>query len=54
VVVSYNNLSPELLELFKSKFPHGYQNQVIKVEKPNGDFFFAVTMDLKMPVTLLR
>lgn len=45
VVVSYNNLSPELLELFKSKFPHGYQNQVIKVEKPNGDFFFAVTMD---------
>lgn len=45
VVVSYNNLSPELLELFKAKFPHGYQNNVIKVEKPNGDFFFAVTMD---------
>ena len=45
VVVSYANLSPEILELLKKKFPTGYQNHVIKVEKPNGDFFYAVTLD---------
>ncbi|MGD9976617.1 MAG: hypothetical protein AB7S54_01620 [Bacteroidales bacterium] len=45
VVVNYNNLSPELLDMFKKKYPYGYQNYVIKVEKPNGDFFFAVTLD---------
>lgn len=45
VVVSYNNLTPELLELFKKKYPAGYQNYVIKVTKPNNDFFFAVTLD---------
>ncbi len=45
VVIKFGDLSPELLELFKQKYPHGYQNHVIKVEKPGGDYFFAVTLD---------
>ena len=45
LVVNYNNLSPELLELVKKKFPTGYLNHVIKVTKPNNDFFYAITLD---------
>ncbi len=45
VAISLNNLTPELLALFKQKYPHGYQNYVFKVEKPSGDFFYAVTLD---------
>lgn len=53
-VVSYSNLSPELLEEFKKQFPFGYQNDVIKVEKPNGDSFYAVTMETMDAVYLVK
>lgn len=45
LVTSYNNLSPEVLELVKKKYPTGYLNSVIKVSKPNNDFFYAITLD---------
>lgn len=45
LVISYKNLSPELLALIKQRYPNGYQNHVIKVTKPNNDFFHAITLD---------
>lgn len=45
VVVSYANLSPELLDLFNSRYPNGYQDHVIKVDKPNGHSFYGVTLE---------
>jgi hypothetical protein len=45
LVISYNNLSPDVLELVKKKYPTGYLNSVIKVTKPNNDFFYAITLD---------
>lgn len=45
VVINYSNLNPDLLELLKKKYPLGYQNYVIKVDKPNGEFFYAITLD---------
>jgi hypothetical protein len=45
LVISYNNLSPDVLELVKKKYPYGYLNSVIKVTKPNNDFFYAITLD---------
>lgn len=53
-VISYSNLSPELLKEFKNKYPYGYQNDVIKVVKPNGDFFHAVTMETDDAVYLVK
>ena len=47
LVVSYKTLH-ELLELVKQKYPHGYQNHVIKITKPNGDYFYAITLDTSM------
>lgn len=59
LVVDYKNLSTEVLALLKLKYPHGYQNFVIKVSKPNGDFFYAITLDtadasylIKVPVKI--
>ncbi len=31
--------------MLKKKYPFGYQDYVIKVTKPNGDYFYAVTLD---------
>lgn len=58
-VTSYQNLSPELIELLHKKYPDGYQNHVIKVTPPNNIPFYAVTLDtadisylVKVPVKI--
>jgi hypothetical protein len=45
LVVSYKNCSEEVLEAIKKKYPNGYSDYVIKVQKPNNDFFYAITVD---------
>jgi hypothetical protein len=45
LVVSYKNCSEEVLEAIKKKYPNGYNDFVIKVQKPNNDFFYAITVD---------
>lgn len=46
VVTSYKNLSPEILEEVKKKYPNGWNDYVMKVEKGPGDYFYAITLDL--------
>ncbi|MDR0386172.1 MAG: hypothetical protein LBH60_08860 [Prevotellaceae bacterium] len=45
LVISYKNCSPELLQAIKEKYPAGYGDAIIKVRKPNGDLFHAITVD---------
>ncbi|MDY0200274.1 MAG: hypothetical protein WC951_10305 [Bacteroidales bacterium] len=45
LVISYKNLSPELIALVKKKYPGGYHDHVVKVTKPNNEFFHAFTLD---------
>lgn len=45
VVVSYANLSPELIEALKKCYPLGFTDHMIRIDKPNGDFFYAVVLD---------
>jgi hypothetical protein len=47
VAVSYKNCSAEVLQAIKEKYPAGYGDAIIKVQKPNGDFFHAITIDLE-------
>ena len=47
LVVSYKNCSDKVLQAIKEKYPLGYGDAIIKVEKPNGDFFHAITIDLE-------
>lgn len=45
LVISYNNLSEELLELVKKKYPTGYADSMIRIDKPSGDFFYAIVLE---------
>ncbi len=42
LVVSFNNLDPELQEALRVKYPAGFSEVMIRIDKPNGDFFYAV------------
>lgn len=56
-VISYENMSQELLDAFKEKYPHGYADylgDIFKVEKPNGDFFYAVSLEVPDAVYLVK
>lgn len=45
IVTSFHNLSPEMQEAVKAKYPAGFVDAMIRVDKPNGDFFYAVPYD---------
>ena len=47
LVISYKNCSDEVLQAIKDKYPLGYGDSIIKVEKPNGDYFHAITLDFE-------
>ncbi len=42
LVVSFNNLTTELQEAVRAQYPLGYTDFMIRINKPSGDFFYAV------------
>jgi hypothetical protein len=47
VVIGYKNCPAEVVQAIKEKYPLGYGDEIIKVQKPNGDFFHAITIDFE-------
>jgi len=47
LVISYKNCPSEVIQAIKEKYPLGYGDEIIKVQKPNGDFFHAITIDFE-------
>ena len=47
LVIHYKNCQEEVLQAIKEKYPQGYGDAIIKVEKPNGEFFHAITIDFE-------
>lgn len=45
VVTSYENLSSELVAALKERYPLGFTDQMIRVDKPNGEFFYGVVFE---------
>ncbi len=45
VMTSYENLSDELRELLKERYPLGFTDYMSRVDKPNGDFFYGVMLE---------
>ena len=45
LVTSFNNLPLELQEAVKEAYPLGYTDYMMRIDKPNGDFFFAVPFE---------
>ncbi|MDR1170613.1 MAG: RNA polymerase I-specific transcription initiation factor RRN3 family protein [Prevotellaceae bacterium] len=54
LVVSYKNLSQELIALIKETYPKGYSDYLIKVDKGNGEFFYAITLDTESADYLIK
>lgn len=59
LVVSYNNVTTEVMEAIRKKYPLGFSNHVIKVKTQGEDFFYAITVDtddasylIKVPVKI--
>lgn len=45
LVVSYHNLSAEIQAAVKALYPLGYADAMMRIDKPNGDFFYAVPFE---------
>ncbi|MFR9620212.1 MAG: hypothetical protein SNH63_03200 [Rikenellaceae bacterium] len=43
IVTSLENLSAELQEAVKAHYPLGFTDAMMRIYKPNGDFFYAVS-----------
>lgn len=54
IVTSYRNLAPEMQEAVKEKYPFGFTDAMMRVDKPNGDFFYAVPFDTEEVAYLVK
>ena len=59
LIINYQNVSPELMEAIRKKYPLGWVNHTIKVKAGGDSFFFAITVDtddasylVKVPVKI--
>ncbi len=54
IVTSFHNLTPEMQEAVKEKYPYGFTEAMMRVDKPNGDFFYAVPYDTEEVAYLVK
>ena len=45
VIKNIDNITDEVKEAIREKYPDGWQNQVIRVNKGDNTFFHAITVD---------
>lgn len=45
VVAKFANMEPEMQDEVRKKFPHGFTDHMIRIEKAPGDFFYAVVYE---------
>ncbi len=56
-VISYENMSPEVLAAFNEKYPKGfsdYLSDLVKYPKPDGTCFYAVTIEIEDAIYLVK
>lgn len=54
LVTSLHNLNAEMQEAVKSLYPLGFSEAMIRVDKPNGDFFYAVPFETEDTAYLVK
>ena len=54
LVVSYHNLPAELQEELKKKYPNGYTDSMLRIDKGPGDFFYAVVLETEDTSYLIK
>ncbi|MFR9523993.1 MAG: hypothetical protein SNH94_05420 [Rikenellaceae bacterium] len=45
LVTSFQNLASEIQVQVKEKYPLGFTDAMMRIDKPNGDFFYAVPFE---------
>lgn len=56
-VVSYENLDETLAAAFAEKYPRGFNDylpDLVKYDKPDGSFFYAVTIETEDTIALVK
>ena len=56
-VCSYENMSDELAAAFAEKYPKGYSDyfpDLVKYDKPDGTYFYAVTVEIPDAIYLVK
>jgi len=56
-LVSFEKMKPELEQAFKEKYPGGLNDtldDLVKYPKPDGTFFYAVTIETEDSVNLVK
>ncbi len=56
-VVSYENMSREVAEAFAEKYPMGFSDylpDLVKYPKPDGTYFYAVTIEIPDAIYLVK
>lgn len=54
LVTSFQKLTPEMQEEVKAKYPLGFSDAMMRIDKPNGDFFYAVSYETEEIVYLVK
>lgn len=54
VIKRMENLTGDLMEALKEKYPDGWFNHITKVHKGNNEFFHAINLDLGDTTYLIR
>ena len=54
VIISYHNLAPEILDLFKEKYLYGYSEYITKVTKPNNDVIYCVPLETDDAIYMVK
>lgn len=56
-VISYANLSDELMDIWRERFPRGYldyMDEIMKIDKADGSFFYAVPFEVPDAIYLVK
>jgi hypothetical protein len=54
IVTSMDKITPEIRKLIAETYPFGWKNNVIRINKPSGEFFHAIPLNTPETAYLIK
>ncbi len=54
IITSIEKVSQEVRDLITAAYPYGWKNNVLRINKPNGEFFHAITLETREVSYLIK
>lgn len=54
VITSIDKLPPEIHDMVRQTYPFGWKDKIIRITKPNGEFFHAFPLDTPETAYLIK